>query len=414
MALPLRPPVLPQLAQSAARRCPRATAGPTSRSGTGSARSRSSTATRSTCSRATASRSRATSPSWGSRRGATCSTARSCCSTSRAARTSTRSASASTPPSRASTCSPSRRRRASSPSTCSRVDDETLLELPQRRAPRPARAAGREARRPHARLRGPRRGAALAAGRRGRDRQAPGRALPPGRARRHGEDQARAHDRRRRARVAARQGGGHARLAHPRRSTTPRASCARSATRSGFTAKQKRELPAFLAPYETGERVQRRAEPLERRARDGARSCCARAGRRGDVRPHQQRAHPPRHEAHALARRQGPARLHAWISSTADAARTSAAPFPTEKLGFLEFRNPDRVLLLWPVHEQVRARKAREGRPRRLPRAACGPPRWAGSRSTTTTSCGSSGTGCTRTTRRTATSCCARRSCRAC
>ena len=27
------------------------------------------------------------------------------------------------------------------------------------------------------------------------------------------------------------------------------------------------------------------------------------------------------------------------------------------------FPNPDRVLLLWPVHEQVRARKAREGRP---------------------------------------------------
>ena len=38
----------------------------------------------------------------------------------------------------------------------------------------------------------------------------------PGRADRHGEDQARAHDRRRRARLAAGQGGGHGRLAHPR------------------------------------------------------------------------------------------------------------------------------------------------------------------------------------------------------
>ena len=134
----------------------------------------------------------------------------------RAARTSTRSASASTPPSRASACSPSRRRRASSPSTCSRVDDEVLLELPAGRAPRPARAARREARRPHARHRGPRRGAAVAAGRRGRDRQAPGRALPPGRAHGHGQDQARAHDRRRRDGLAARQGGEHGRLADPR------------------------------------------------------------------------------------------------------------------------------------------------------------------------------------------------------
>ena len=58
------------------------------------------------------------------------------------------------------------------------LDDEVLLELPAGRAPRPARAARREARRPHARDGGPRRGPAVAAGRRGRDRQAPGRALP--------------------------------------------------------------------------------------------------------------------------------------------------------------------------------------------------------------------------------------------
>ena len=69
--------------------------------------------------------------------------------------------------------------------------DDVLLELPQaERRDRLARAR-REARRPHPGDRGPRRGAAVAAGRRGRDRQAPGRALPARRAQGHGEDQAR-------------------------------------------------------------------------------------------------------------------------------------------------------------------------------------------------------------------------------
>ena len=168
-------------------------------------------------------------------------------------------ASASTPPSRASTCWPRRRRRASSPSTCWRSGDESLLELPQReRRDRLERLVEKPVDLTPA-SEDPSRGAALAAGRRRRGRQAPGRAVPAGRARRDGEDQARAHDRRGRARLAAGQGGGHARLAHRWRSTTPRATCARSGTRSGFTAKQKRELPAFLAPYETGERFS--AEP---------------------------------------------------------------------------------------------------------------------------------------------------------
>ena len=144
------------------------------------------------------------------------------------------------------------------------------------RAPRPARAAGR--RRPSTSRppsEDPAEAAAVAAGRRGRDRQAPGRAVPAGRARRDGEDQARAHDRRGRARLAARQGGGHARLAHPRRSTTPTASLREVGHTSGFTAKQKRELPAFLAPYETGERGSgepsrwNAARELERRRRCG-------------------------------------------------------------------------------------------------------------------------------------------------
>ena len=109
-------------------------------------------------------------------RAATCSTGRSCSSTPTAGRTSTRSASASTPPSRASTCSPSRRRRASSRSTCSRFDDESLLELPQSERRDRLEAHDRRPGRPHALHRGPRRGRAVAAGRRGRDRQAPGRA----------------------------------------------------------------------------------------------------------------------------------------------------------------------------------------------------------------------------------------------
>ena len=72
--------------------------------------------------------------------------------------------------------------------------------------------------------------AAVAAGRRGRDRQAPGREVLPRRARGHGQDQAPAHDRRRRARLAAGQGGGHASARSASGSTTPTAGCARSGT----------------------------------------------------------------------------------------------------------------------------------------------------------------------------------------
>ena len=79
---------------------------------------------------------------------------------------------------------------------------------------------------------------------------------------------------------------------------------------SGFTAKQKRELPAFLAPYETGERFSPEPSRWNAAREHGRRRRPARACRRSDLRPHQQRAHPPWHEARALAGRQGSTRLH--------------------------------------------------------------------------------------------------------
>ena len=72
--------------------------------------------------------------------------------------------------------------------------------------------------------------AAVAAARRGRDRQAPGRALLPRRARRHGQDQARPHDRRRDRGLAAGQGGEHRSARSSSASTTTPASCASSVT----------------------------------------------------------------------------------------------------------------------------------------------------------------------------------------
>ena len=135
------------------------------------------------------------------------------------------------------------------------LDDESLLELPQRRAPRaprrawsPRRSTSRPATEAPTR---PSRGCEHA---RGRDRQAPGRALQARRARRHVQDQARPHDRRRRHGLAPRQGGGHRRLAHPRPVRRRAASLRVVGHTSGFKAAEKRELPAKLAPYETGER----------------------------------------------------------------------------------------------------------------------------------------------------------------
>ena len=65
-------------------------------------------------------------------------------------------------------------RRASSPSTCSPLDDEVLLELPQAERRDRLGQVVEDARLPDAGDEGSGRGPAVAAGRRGRDRQAPG------------------------------------------------------------------------------------------------------------------------------------------------------------------------------------------------------------------------------------------------
>ena len=73
---------------------------------------------------------------------------------------------------------------------------------------------------------------------------------------------------------------------------------------SGFKAAEKRELPAKLAPYETGDRgmgdPSRWNNERELEWIDHA----PRARRRGHLRPHLQRPHPPRHQDPPLARRQ--------------------------------------------------------------------------------------------------------------
>ena len=72
----------------------------------------------------------------------------------------------------------------------------------------------------------------------------------------------------------------------------------------------------------------RRPEPLEER--EGARvdRPAPRARRRGHLRPHQRRPHPPRHEDPALARGQGAARLPARADEVAPAEARRAAACP--------------------------------------------------------------------------------------
>ena len=79
---------------------------------------------------------------------------------------------------------------------------------------------------------------------------------------------------------------------------------------SGFRAKQKRELPGFLAPYETGERGSGDPSRWDAGRELEWRSRAARAGGRGDVRPRQRPPHPARREVQALARGQAAARVH--------------------------------------------------------------------------------------------------------
>ena len=193
----------------------------------------------------------------------------------------------------------------SSPSTCS----------PRRRAP--ARAAPHERRarleqlvddagRPHAGGR-TRRRAGVAARRRGRRRQGARRAVPPGRAPRDGQGQARAHDRRR--------GQGW----RPGKAEGTVGSLilglydddgelARSATRPASRPRRSASCRPAQALRDRRAR-QRRPEPLGERPRARVGRAAPRAGRRGDLRPHQRRPHPPRHEGRALARRQAAGRV---------------------------------------------------------------------------------------------------------
>ena len=79
---------------------------------------------------------------------------------------------------------------------------------------------------------------------------------------------------------------------------------------SGFRAKEKRELPAFLAPYETGERGS--GDPSRWDAGRELEWISVRPELVAEVtlRPRQRPPDPPRRQVQALARGQGPARVH--------------------------------------------------------------------------------------------------------
>ena len=78
----------------------------------------------------------------------------------------------------------------------------------------------------------------------------------------------------------------------------------------GLSAAEKRRLVGFLADYESGERGS--ADPSRWSAGKDLRvdRPAPRARRRDRLRPRLRRAHPPRRQAAALARGQGPARVH--------------------------------------------------------------------------------------------------------
>ena len=140
------------------------------------------------------------------------------CSTPKAARTSTRSASASTPPSRASSMLAERDADALHRVRPARLRRRVAARAPAERAPRPPGGASSPT---PVELtpctRGPRGGRAVAARRRGRDRQAAGRALPARRARRGWSKIKRVRTIDAVVmRLAPGQGGGHGRLADPR------------------------------------------------------------------------------------------------------------------------------------------------------------------------------------------------------
>ena len=131
----------------------------------------------------------------------------------------------------------------------------------------------------------------------------------PGRAQGDGEDQARPHARRRGRGVPLRQGGGHGRLADPR-ALRQEGRAARRRPHVGLHARSRRGAAAAARAVPDGRARVRRAEPLEvgRGAQVGGPA--ARARVRDRLRPHHGQPHPPRGEVHALARGQGPARVH--------------------------------------------------------------------------------------------------------
>ena len=139
-------------------------------------------------------------------------------------------------------------------------DDDVLLELPylERRAALEAFVEGLELT-PVVRTR--RRGRALAARGGGRHRQGGRRPLQPGRAGRHGQDQARPDDRRGRHGLAAGQGRGHGRGADPR------------PLRRGRPAARGRPLVAASRPRRSAS-----SSPRSRRTRPAS---AARRARRG-------------------------------------------------------------------------------------------------------------------------------------
>ena len=135
---------------------------------------------------------------------------------------------------------------------------------------------------------------------RGRGGQGGRRPLPAGRAQGDGEDQARAHGRRGGGRLPLRQGGGHRGLAHPgplRRGRGPARGGAHLRLQGGREARA--GGPARALPHPRA--GDRRAEPLEvgRGARVGGTP--ARARVRDRLRPHHRAADPARREVRALA-----------------------------------------------------------------------------------------------------------------
>ena len=116
----------------------------------------------------------------------------------------------------------------------------------------------------------------LAARRGGRDRQGDRGALPAGRAHGHGEDQARAHDRRRGHGLAAGQGREHRRRADPRAAHARRQAARDRALQRLHPEGEARarRLPEALRDRRAR---QRRAVALERRAATSSGSRCARS-----------------------------------------------------------------------------------------------------------------------------------------